>query len=312
VGGSSEPQIVSGALAARVRENTAVCLTAIGGEAVAKTIRAICHARLYLEVRARPATCIRTPAQNAATISPQGFCCQIPDLRTSKCVTARLTCERWHSAQGFGSCLVSVQSSWSIPFARSPSVCPVVAASAGGQGGHQGAYRIHQGGEGGRRLAQRRALQHHRRGDRVTGCLRSASDGRRDVTTRTQTAWPLQHEWRHFGQSLAASGLTPRREDSGHKGCFSCAAGQHSRKSRKHSSRAACWHMAPLSRCQLRTYCFAAQAEQPGTVDHELAGRLDCSPCTNELVYLLSVFCSASFPGTAAQASSLVNSVNHC
>ncbi len=50
VGGRSEPSIVSGALAARVRENKAVCLTAIGGEAVSKTIRAICHARLYLEV----------------------------------------------------------------------------------------------------------------------------------------------------------------------------------------------------------------------------------------------------------------------
>ena len=51
MGGNSEPSIVSGALAARVRENKAVCLTAIGGEAVSKTIRAICHARLYLEVR---------------------------------------------------------------------------------------------------------------------------------------------------------------------------------------------------------------------------------------------------------------------
>jgi len=37
-------------LVLKVRENKAVCLTAIGGEAVAKTIRAICHARLYLEV----------------------------------------------------------------------------------------------------------------------------------------------------------------------------------------------------------------------------------------------------------------------
>ncbi len=53
MGGSSEPSIVSGALAARVRENKAVCLTAIGGEAVSKTIRAICHARLYLEVCVR-------------------------------------------------------------------------------------------------------------------------------------------------------------------------------------------------------------------------------------------------------------------
>ena len=53
VGGNSDPSIVSGALAARVREAQPVCLTAIGGEAVAKSIRAICHARLYLEVPAR-------------------------------------------------------------------------------------------------------------------------------------------------------------------------------------------------------------------------------------------------------------------
>ena len=50
VGGNSEPHVVSGALAARVREQKPVCLTAIGSQAVANSIRAICHARLYLEV----------------------------------------------------------------------------------------------------------------------------------------------------------------------------------------------------------------------------------------------------------------------
>lgn len=50
VGSNSDPAVVSGALAARVRESQPVCLTAIGSEAVAKSIRSICHARLYLEV----------------------------------------------------------------------------------------------------------------------------------------------------------------------------------------------------------------------------------------------------------------------
>lgn len=50
VSAASDPSVVSGALAARVREARPVCLTAIGIEAVAKSIRSICHARLYLEV----------------------------------------------------------------------------------------------------------------------------------------------------------------------------------------------------------------------------------------------------------------------
>mmetsp|Transcript_15592 Transcript_15592/g.47051 ORF Transcript_15592/g.47051 Transcript_15592/m.47051 type:complete len:161 (-) Transcript_15592:333-815(-) len=48
-GKDSDPHKMAGALAARVREQKAVCLTGIGEEAVARCIRAICHGRLYLE-----------------------------------------------------------------------------------------------------------------------------------------------------------------------------------------------------------------------------------------------------------------------
>jgi len=59
VSASSSPQVVAGALAARVREGAVPCLTAIGVDAVANCVLAIGHTRLYLEadgkdVRARP------------------------------------------------------------------------------------------------------------------------------------------------------------------------------------------------------------------------------------------------------------------
>jgi stage V sporulation protein S len=59
VSASSSPQVVAGALAARVREGAVPCLTAIGVDAVANCVLAIGHTRLYLEadgkdIRARP------------------------------------------------------------------------------------------------------------------------------------------------------------------------------------------------------------------------------------------------------------------
>ena len=48
---TTEPAIVAGALAARVRENIDVCLSAIGVDAVGNAMRAICFARVYLEVK---------------------------------------------------------------------------------------------------------------------------------------------------------------------------------------------------------------------------------------------------------------------
>ncbi len=50
VASATEPSIVAGALAARVREGVEVCLSAIGVDAVGNAMRAICFARLYLEV----------------------------------------------------------------------------------------------------------------------------------------------------------------------------------------------------------------------------------------------------------------------
>ena len=47
---ATDPSIVAGALAARVREGAEVYLTAIGVDAVGNAMRAICFARLYLEV----------------------------------------------------------------------------------------------------------------------------------------------------------------------------------------------------------------------------------------------------------------------
>lgn len=51
VAGSTEPAVVAGALAARVRDNVDVYLSAIGVDAVGNAMRAICYARIYLEVR---------------------------------------------------------------------------------------------------------------------------------------------------------------------------------------------------------------------------------------------------------------------
>lgn len=51
VAGSTEPAVVAGALAARVRENVDVYLSAIGVDAVGNAMRAICYARIYLEVK---------------------------------------------------------------------------------------------------------------------------------------------------------------------------------------------------------------------------------------------------------------------
>ena len=51
VAGGTEPSVVAGALAARVREGVEVALSAIGVDAVGNAMRAICFARLYLEVR---------------------------------------------------------------------------------------------------------------------------------------------------------------------------------------------------------------------------------------------------------------------
>jgi stage V sporulation protein SpoVS len=67
VGGSSEPKVVAGAIAARVREEKNVTLTAIGVDAVANAIRSICHARLYLEVGAAriPPTAPEAPRVHA-------------------------------------------------------------------------------------------------------------------------------------------------------------------------------------------------------------------------------------------------------
>ena len=64
VAGTTEPTVVAGALAARVRDGTDVCLTAIGVDAVGNAMRAICYARLYLEVRlsVNLASCIMTAA----------------------------------------------------------------------------------------------------------------------------------------------------------------------------------------------------------------------------------------------------------
>ncbi|GLC41030.1 hypothetical protein PLESTB_000950700 [Pleodorina starrii] len=60
IGAQSKPQVVAGALAARVREQRSVCLTAIGIDAVSNAVLAIGNARLYLEqdkkdIRAMPA-----------------------------------------------------------------------------------------------------------------------------------------------------------------------------------------------------------------------------------------------------------------
>ena len=51
VASSTEPAVVAGALAARVRENVDVYLSAIGVDAVGNAMRAICYARIYLEVK---------------------------------------------------------------------------------------------------------------------------------------------------------------------------------------------------------------------------------------------------------------------
>ncbi|PNH09747.1 hypothetical protein TSOC_003580 [Tetrabaena socialis] len=60
IGRESKPQVVAGALAARIREEKSVCLTAIGIDAVSNAVLAIGNARLYLEqdakdIRAQPA-----------------------------------------------------------------------------------------------------------------------------------------------------------------------------------------------------------------------------------------------------------------
>ncbi|GIL54512.1 hypothetical protein Vafri_10042 [Volvox africanus] len=59
IGSQSKPQVVAGALAARVREQRSVCLAAIGIDAVSNAVLAIGNARLYLEqdrkdIRAMP------------------------------------------------------------------------------------------------------------------------------------------------------------------------------------------------------------------------------------------------------------------
>lgn len=59
IGSQSKPQVVAGALAARIREQKTVCLTAIGIDAVANAVLSIGNARLYLEqdrkdIRAQP------------------------------------------------------------------------------------------------------------------------------------------------------------------------------------------------------------------------------------------------------------------
>lgn len=59
VSASSQPTVVAGALANRVREGAVPCLTAIGVDAVANCVLAIGHTRLYLEpdgkdIRSRP------------------------------------------------------------------------------------------------------------------------------------------------------------------------------------------------------------------------------------------------------------------
>ncbi|KAG2429377.1 hypothetical protein HXX76_011142 [Chlamydomonas incerta] len=59
IGSQSKPQVVAGALAARIREEKSVCLTAIGIDAVSNAVLAIGNARLYLEqdrkdIRAMP------------------------------------------------------------------------------------------------------------------------------------------------------------------------------------------------------------------------------------------------------------------
>jgi stage V sporulation protein SpoVS len=59
VSAASQPTVVAGALAARVREGSVPALSAIGVDAVANCVLAVGHARLYLEqdgrdVRARP------------------------------------------------------------------------------------------------------------------------------------------------------------------------------------------------------------------------------------------------------------------
>ena len=58
VASSTEPAIVAGALAARVRDNVDVYLSAIGVDAVGNAMRAICYARIYLEVRLQGTTAL--------------------------------------------------------------------------------------------------------------------------------------------------------------------------------------------------------------------------------------------------------------
>lgn len=71
VAGSTEPAVVAGALAARVRENVDVYLSAIGVDAVGNAMRAICYARIYLEVKLQCKTAQVCTLCNLANLSNQ-------------------------------------------------------------------------------------------------------------------------------------------------------------------------------------------------------------------------------------------------
>ena len=68
VASATDPSIVAGALAARVREGAEVYLTAIGVDAVGNAMRAICFARLYLEV------------SHLQLLAVNGVCCPKPQM----------------------------------------------------------------------------------------------------------------------------------------------------------------------------------------------------------------------------------------
>jgi hypothetical protein len=59
--------------AGQVREHRNVCLTAIGVDAVAVAIRAVCHARMYLEVCHSTALCYKSAVSTSYYV-PSSAC----------------------------------------------------------------------------------------------------------------------------------------------------------------------------------------------------------------------------------------------
>ncbi|KAK9804811.1 hypothetical protein WJX72_006984 [[Myrmecia] bisecta] len=78
VASHSEATTVAGALAARVRDRDDVSLTAIGVDAVAIAIRAICHARVFLEADGVDIKCLpRFVHIDKAAMQLSGLCFEI-------------------------------------------------------------------------------------------------------------------------------------------------------------------------------------------------------------------------------------------